>query len=72
MVYTRKAVVSPKAKAGAAKVKLANFSLSVCDATNCYPPKTVSVEAALKVLDGPPVAVEQAFAAEVKKALTGK
>ena len=72
VVYTRKAVVSPKASAGAASVKLAAFSLSVCDKLNCFPAKTVPVEAALKVLDGPPVAVEKAFADEVAKALSGK
>ena len=69
MTYTRKAVVSPKAAAGAATVKLATFSLSVCDKDNCFPPKTVPVEAALKVLDGPAVEVEKAYADEVKKAL---
>jgi hypothetical protein len=72
VVYTRKAVVSPKAAAGAAKVKLAAFSLSVCDKTNCFPPKAVPVEAALKVLDGPAVAVDKAYADEVTKALAGK
>ena len=72
VVYTRKAVVSPKAKAGAAKVELANFSLSVCDKSNCFPPKKVPVEATLKVLDGPPVEVEKAYAGEVAKALEGK
>ena len=72
MTFTRKAVVSPKAAAGAATVKLAAFKLSVCDATNCYPAKDVTVEAALKVLDGPPVAVEKAYADEVKKATEKK
>jgi hypothetical protein len=72
VVYTRKGVVSPKAAAGEAKVKLATFSLSVCDKTNCFPAKTVPVEAVLKVLDGPPVAVEKAYADEVAKALAGK
>jgi hypothetical protein len=72
VVYTRKAVVSPRAAAGEAKVKLAAFSLSVCDQNNCFPPKAVPVEAALKVLDGPAVAVEKAYADEVAKALGGK
>ena len=71
-VYTRKAVVSPKAAAGEAKVKLTTFSLSVCDKSNCFPAKNVPVEAALKVLDGPPVEVEKAYASEVAKALGGK
>jgi hypothetical protein len=69
VTYTRKAVVSPKAAAGAATVKLAKFSLSVCDKDNCFPPKNVPVEAALKVLDGPAVEVEKAYADEVAKAL---
>jgi hypothetical protein len=69
VVYTRKAVVSPKASAGPATVKLAKFNLSVCDKDNCFPPKNVPVEAALKVQDGPPVEVEKAYADEVKKAL---
>jgi hypothetical protein len=72
VVYTRKAVVSPKAAAGETKVKLTTFSLSVCDKTNCFPPKTVPVEATLKVLDGPPVAVDKAYAEEVMAALGGK
>jgi hypothetical protein len=69
---TRKAVVSPKAAAGPATVKLAKFQLSVCDKDNCFPPKDVPVEAKLKVLDGPPVEVEKQYAEEVKKALGGK
>lgn len=67
--YTHKAVVSPKAAPGATTVKLTEFSLSVCDKSNCFPPKKVPVEAALKVLDAPAVPVEKAFAEEVKKAL---
>jgi hypothetical protein len=70
--YTRKAVVSPKATAGPATVKLAGFKLSVCDKDNCFPPKDVPVEAKLKVLDGPAVEVEKMYAEEVKKALGGK
>lgn len=71
-VYTCKAVVSPKAAAGATAVKLTTFSLSVCDKNNCFPAKNVPVEAAFKVLDGPAVAVEKAYAAEVAKALGEK
>ena len=63
---------SPKAPAGPATVKLATFSLSVCDKNNCFPSKNVPVEASLKVLDGPPVEVEKAYADEVAKALAGK
>ena len=69
VTYTRKAVVSPKAAAGPTTVKLAKFSLSVCDKDNCFPPKNVPVEAKFKVLDGPAVEVEKAYAEEVKKAL---
>ena len=69
VVYSRKAVVSPKASSGATTIKLDTFSLSVCDKNNCFPPKKVPVEASLKVLDGPPVPVEKAYAEEVMKAL---
>ena len=72
VTYTRKAVVSPKAPPGSAAVKLGAFKLSVCDATNCFPPKDVPVEAAVKVLDGPAVAVEKEYAEDVKKALGEK
>lgn len=72
VVYTRKAVVSPRAAAGTTTVKLPAFKLNVCNKENCYPTKNVPVEAALKVLDGPPVAVEKAYAEEVQKALSGK
>lgn len=72
VVYTRKAVVSPKAPAGATSVKLSTFSLSVCDKNNCFPAKNVAVEAAFKVLDGPAVAVEKAYADEVAKAVGEK
>ena len=72
VVYTRKAVVSPKATAGATTVKLASFGLNVCDKNNCFPSKAVPVEAAFKVLEGPAVPVEKAFAEEVEKALGAK
>jgi hypothetical protein len=72
VVYTRKAVISPKSAPGSATVKLSEFSLSICDDTNCFPPKKVPVEATLKVLDAPPVPVEKAYAEEVAKALAGK
>jgi hypothetical protein len=67
--YTHKVVVSPTAAPGATTVKLTEFALSVCDKSNCFPPKKVPVEAVLKVLDAPAVPVERAFADEVKKAL---
>ncbi|MBY0514929.1 MAG: hypothetical protein K2P78_13570 [Gemmataceae bacterium] len=72
VVYTRKAVVSPQAAPGAATVKLASFKLTVCDENNCFPPKTVPVEATLKVLPGPAEAVDPMYAAEVQKALEKK
>jgi hypothetical protein len=71
-VYTRKAVVSPKAAAGATTVKLGSFTLSVCDESSCFPPKDVPVEATLKILDGAAVPVEKEYAEEVKKAMDKK
>ncbi len=68
VVYSRPAVVSPKATVGSASVKLAGFKLSVCDKENCYAPKDVPVEANLKVLEGS-VEVEKQYAEEVAKAL---
>lgn len=65
--FERKAVVSPKAKPGEATVSLETFKLSVCDAKNCYPAKTLRPEAKFKVLDGS-VAVEKQYAEEVSKA----
>ena len=72
VVYARKAVVSPKAAAGATTVKLPEFRLMVCDENNCFPPKKLPVEATLKVLAGPAVEVDKAYADEVSKALAGK
>jgi len=68
-VFTRKAVVSPKAAAGMLEMKLPEFRLQVCDKTNCFPGKKLEPIATLKVLDGPAVPVEKDFADEVKKAL---
>ena len=70
VTWTRKAVVSPKAAAGETTAKLESFKLLVCDKNNCFPPKTVPVEAKFKVLDGPAAEVEKAFADDVKKALS--
>lgn len=72
VVFSRKAVVSPKAGTGTATVKLTSFKLLVCNDKTCFPPKTVPVEAAFKVLDGPAVPVEPPYAEEVAKALAGK
>lgn len=69
VTYSRKAVVSPKAAAGSATVKIDTFRVNICDKDNCFPPKKVPLEAKLKVLDGPAVEVEKAYAEEVKKAL---
>ncbi len=69
VVYERKAVISPKAKAGAASAAIPKFILSVCDKDSCFPPKTLAPEAAYKVLDGPAVAVDKKYAAEVEKAM---
>jgi hypothetical protein len=74
VVYTRKAVVSPKSAAGAVTVKLPSFDINICDDENCFPPpkKMPVIEAALKVLEGPAVPVEKDYAEEVKKALGEK
>ena len=65
--WIRKAVVPPAAKAGAATAKV-KFKLLVCDENNCFPPKTIELEATLKVLDGPAVEVESKYKDEVEKA----
>ncbi len=72
VVYERKAVVSPKANAGAINVAIPKFVLSVCDKDSCFPPKTLAPEAAFKVLDGPAVVVDPKYVAEVQKALKDK
>jgi hypothetical protein len=68
VTYARTAVVSPAAKPGDLTVTIPSFRLSVCDDKNCFPPKALTPEAKLKVLDGPPVAVDPKYADEVKKA----
>ena len=68
VVYQRKVVVSPAAKAGNATTKL-TFKLSVCDADNCFPPKSLDLEGTVKVLDGPAVPVEKAYLDEVNRVL---
>jgi len=72
VVYERKAVVSPKAQAGAATATIPKFILSVCDKDSCFPPKTLTPEASFKVLDGPSVAVDKKYTAEVEKAMKDK
>jgi len=65
--WIRKAVVLPSAKAGEATAKI-KFKLLVCDENNCFPPKTIDLEAVLKVLDAPAVPVEAKYKDEVEKA----
>jgi hypothetical protein len=71
VVFERKAVVNPKAAAGEATVALKSFKLSVCDADNCFAPRTLKPEAKLAV-KGEAMAVAKEYAAEVEKALAGK
>ncbi len=72
VIYERKAVVSPKAKAGEIAIALKSFRLNVCDKSNCYPTKTVTPEAKFKVLEGPATPVAKEFQDEVRKALDEK
>lgn len=72
VVYERKAVVSPAAKAGKVTVTVPRFSVSVCDKDTCFPPKSLKPEATLTVLDGPAVAVDAKYADELKKATEKK
>ncbi len=69
VVFERHAVVSPVAKSGATTVTLPNVLLSVCDKDNCFPAKKLMPEVTFKVLDGPAVPVQKAYAAEVKQLL---
>ncbi len=46
--WERKAVVLPSTKAGALSSKI-KFRVLVCDKDNCLPPKTIELEATLKV-----------------------
>jgi len=64
--WERKAVVLPSAQAGAAASKL-KFKVLVCDKENCLPPKTLELEATLKVA-GAPVTVDPKYKDEVDKA----
>jgi hypothetical protein len=65
--WTRKAVVLPSAKAGAASATV-KIKLMVCDEDRCLPPKPYDLEAKLQVLDGPAVEVDPKYKAEVDKA----
>lgn len=64
--WERKAVVLPSAKAGEVSSKI-KVKVLVCDKDNCLPPKTLELEAVLKVA-GDPVAVDPKYKAEVEKA----
>jgi hypothetical protein len=68
VTYSRKAVVAPGTMPGEVALKLESFKLSVCDASNCFPPKTLMPEAKLTVIAGS-VDVAKEFADEVKKAM---
>ncbi len=71
VTFERKFVVNPTQKPGDITVTVPSFKLMVCDASNCFPAKSLKPEATLKVLAGPAVAVEKEFADEVAKALAG-
>jgi hypothetical protein len=71
VVFTRKAVIDPAAKAGEVTVTLPAFTLSVCDDKNCFPSKTLMPEAKITILDGPAVPVEAKYQQEVFKATSG-
>ena len=71
VVFERKFVVNPTQELGEITVTAPSFKLMVCDASNCFPAKSLTPAAKLKVLDGPAVAVEKGFADEVAKALAG-
>lgn len=66
-IWEKKAVVLPDAKAGSLSSKV-KFKILVCDKDNCLPPRTLELEATLKVA-GDPVAVEPKYKAEIEKAL---
>jgi hypothetical protein len=64
--WERKAVVLPSTKAGPVSSKI-KFRVLVCDKDNCLPPKTIELEATLKVT-GDPVPVDPKYKSEVEKA----
>jgi hypothetical protein len=69
--WERKVVVSPDAKPGEQVVKL-KLRVLVCDENSCLPPRTVPLEAKLKVTDAAAVPVEEKYKAEVEKARSAK
>jgi hypothetical protein len=62
-----KAVVLPTTAAGTVSSKIA-FRVLVCNQDNCLPPKTLDLEATLKV-SGEPVAVDPKYKKDVEKAM---
>ncbi|WP_157369810.1 protein-disulfide reductase DsbD family protein [Zavarzinella formosa] len=66
--WLKKVVVSPAATAGATSGKV-KIRVLICDKDTCFQPKMVDLEAPLKILDGPAVAVDKAYAKEIEKAL---
>ena len=64
--WERKAVVLPNTKAGTVSSKI-KFRVLVCDKDNCLPPKTIEIEATLKVA-GEPVKVDPKYQKEIDKA----
>lgn len=69
VVYSRPAVVDPRVRPGTVAVQVPKVRLNICDKSNCFPPKELSVEAKLTVLDGPAVPVETTYAEEVRRVL---
>jgi hypothetical protein len=72
VVYERKAVINPAAKAGEVKITLPGVVLQVCNDRNCFPLKSFTRTATVKVTAGPAVPVEAKYKDEVEKALTSK
>lgn len=63
--WERKAVVLPSTKGGDVSSKI-KVKVLVCDKDNCLPPKTLELEAVLKVA-GDPVPVDPKYKTEVEK-----
>src|SRR5262249_6768182 len=63
-----RAVVSPKSTPGEKKVGLKQFKLLVCQEDNCLPPRSVPVEATVKV-SGAAVEVDSKYREAVAKAI---
>ena len=59
-------------KSGDLVVKIPEFKLNVCNQSDCFPVKKIPLEATVKILDGPAIAVDPTYAEEVKKALEKK